>query len=165
MAVLLQPKILIADEPTTALDPSLQTQVLELFAELQRRHGLALLLISHDLVRVARFADRVHVLYAGRTAESAPARELFRRPLHPYTRGLLDSTLRLDVPATFPLPAIRGQPPELGARPSGCAFHPRCALAREACRESVPELVEPRPGRRTACIEIASLLAPESRTR
>ena len=138
MALVLRPKVLFADEPTTALDASLQNQVLELFATLARRHGTAVVLISHDLPRVAAFADRVQVLYAGRTAELAPARELFRRPLHPYTRGLLASVPRLADPIRFPLSTIPGQPPDPGARPAGCAFHPRCPLARETCLASVP---------------------------
>jgi oligopeptide/dipeptide ABC transporter ATP-binding protein len=160
MAVLLRPQVLFADEPTTALDASLQGQVLELFRDLSRRHGMAVVLISHDLARVAAVADRVQVLYAGRTVEVAPARELFARALHPYTRGLLRSVPRLTDALAFPLPAIPGQPPDPRARPAGCAFHPRCELASEPCRAGVPELVEPRgaTGRRSACIEAQRLL-------
>jgi oligopeptide/dipeptide ABC transporter ATP-binding protein len=160
MAVVLRPKVLFADEPTTALDPSRQAEVLALLVGLARRQGMALVLISHDLLRVAEVADRVQVLYAGRTVEVAPAAELFRRPLHPYTQALLASRPRLDGPLAFPLPSIPGQPPDPLRRPQGCAFHPRCALAQPACRERVPALDEVRgaPGRRSACLELRALL-------
>jgi oligopeptide/dipeptide ABC transporter ATP-binding protein len=160
MAACLRPKVLFADEPTSALDASLQGEVLALLSGLARRHGMALVLISHDLARVAEFADRVQVLYAGRTAEVAPAGELFARALHPYTRGLLASVPRLDGGVAFPLPSIPGQPPDPLARPAGCAFHPRCALAVDACRARVPELEEVggHPGRRSACFEVRALL-------
>jgi oligopeptide/dipeptide ABC transporter ATP-binding protein len=164
MALLLRPAVLFADEITTALDVTLQGQVLELLGELQGRHGTAVILISHDLARVAAVADRVQVLYAGRTLELAPAGELFRRPLHPYTAGLLASAPRLDSALAFPLPQIPGSPPDPHARPAGCAFHPRCALAHDGCRARVPELSEPRgaPGRRSACLEVAQLLGGSS---
>ena len=122
---------------------------------------MAVVLISHDLERVAEFADRVQVLYAGRTVESARTDELFRRALHPYTRGLLASSPRLDGALAFPLPSIPGHPPDASARPAGCAFHPRCAWVQESCKTRVPELAEVRgaSGRRSACFEVARLVA------
>jgi len=160
MAVCLRPKVLFADEPTTALDASLQAEVLALLVGLARRHGMALVLISHDLARVAEVADRVQVLYAGRTVEVAPTAELFRRPLHPYTRALLASVPRLDGPIEFPLPSIPGQPPDPLRRPEGCAFHPRCALVQASCKARVPTLDEVRgaSGRHSACLEVQALL-------
>jgi oligopeptide/dipeptide ABC transporter ATP-binding protein len=160
-ALLLRPAVVFADEPTSALDAHLQNQVLELLRTLQRTHGTALVLISHDLARVAQFADRVQVLYAGRTLESAPARELFARPLHPYTEGLLASTPRLDGPCTFPLPTLAGHPSTPEDRPSGCAFHPRCPLVQERCAREVPPLQEVTNarGRTSACHELRTLLA------
>ena len=164
MAVVLRPAVLFADEPTTALDPHLQGEVLALLRDLARRHGMALVLISHDLARVAEVADRVQVLYAGRTVEVAPTAELFRRPLHPYTRALLASVPRLDGPASFPLPSIPGQPPDPLRRPDGCAFHPRCAFVQPACRERVPALEEVNGAseRRSACFEVRALLEAEA---
>ena len=160
MAIQLRPAVLFADEPTSALDVTLQGQVLALLRELQQRHGTAIVLISHDLARVAEVADRVQVLYSGRTVELARASELFRRPLHPYTAGLLASAPRLEREPEFPLPAIPGQPPDPLARPAGCAFHPRCALVEERCKAAVPELVEPRGTheRRSACVVVEKLL-------
>ncbi|NOT31573.1 MAG: ABC transporter ATP-binding protein [Planctomycetes bacterium] len=160
MAILLRPAVLFADEPTSALDVTVQVQVLALLAELQRRHGIAIVLISHDLARVAEFAERVQVLYAGRTVEVARTRELFARPLHPYTRGLLASAPRLDGALAFPLPSIQGQPSDLMQRPAGCAFHPRCALVQAGCKTRVPELAQVRGlgERRSACFEVQTLL-------
>jgi oligopeptide/dipeptide ABC transporter ATP-binding protein len=159
MALLLRPAVLFADEPTTALDASLQRAVLALLKELQAKHGTAIVLISHDLPRVAEFADRVQVLYAGRTVETAPTSALFARALHPYTRALIESTPRIDGPLAFPLPSIPGQPPDPRARPSGCAFHPRCAWVQDACRVRVPALEEQRGPleRRSACFEARKL--------
>ena len=159
MALLLRPAVLFADEPTTALDVTLQGQVLALLKDLQRRHGTAIVLVSHDLARVAEVADRVQVLYAGRTVEVAQTRELFERPLHPYTLGLVASAPRLDGPLAFPLPSIPGQPPDPARRPAGCAFHPRCGLVQESCKARVPELAEVRGarGRLSACFEVARL--------
>jgi oligopeptide transport system ATP-binding protein len=157
MAVCLRPAVLFADEPTTALDAHLELQVLELLRALQREHGMALVLISHDLARVAEHADRVQVLYAGRTVEAAQAQVLFERPLHPYTRALIASTPRVDATPTFPLSVIPGQPPDPYARPSGCAFHPRCPLAFGLCREKPPALEAPPRAkeRRVACFDVA----------
>jgi oligopeptide transport system ATP-binding protein len=157
MATLLRPAVLFADEPTTALDATVQRQVLALLAELRERHGTAIVLVSHDLARVLEFADRVQVLYAGRTVESAPASALARAPRHPYTRGLLASAPRLDGPLAFPLPVVPGQPPDPAARPGGCAFHPRCELARARCAAERPALEERAGTRLVACFEAGAL--------
>ena len=160
MAILMRPRVLFADEPTTALDVTLQAQILDLLEELQRKHGTGIVLITHDLGIVAGRADRVQVLYAGRTVESAGTHALFAQPLHPYSAALLGSVGRLDRPAGALPSAIPGQPPDPLERPEGCAFHPRCAFVTDACRRSRPELEEPRGhvGRRTACFESARLL-------
>ncbi|HET8712546.1 MAG TPA: ABC transporter ATP-binding protein, partial [Gemmatimonadales bacterium] len=137
IAVACGPSLLIADEPTTALDVTIQAEILELLRDMQRRLGLALLLITHDLGVVAGMASRVAVMYAGRIVESAPARELFRDPRHPYTRGLLAS-----IPGGVPgarLQAIPGTVPPLGALPPGCAFAPRCPDRFEPCEREVPD--------------------------
>jgi len=152
MALLCRPAVLLADEPTTALDVTIQAQILELIADLQTKQGMAVLLITHDLGVVAGRADRVHVMYAGRLVESGPTGELFRRPQHPYTAGLLASVPRLDGDPDRPLPTIPGQPPDLAALPAGCAFAPRCPVADDACESAVPAL-GPLPGaRRVACV-------------
>ena len=141
MALACQPKLIIADEPTTALDVTVQAQVLELLKELTRETGAALILITHDLGVVARYADRVCVMYGGKVIETAAARELYEKPLHPYTRGLMASIPRLDQPAGKRLVPIRGQPPNLAQLPPGCSFNPRCAEAIERCRCDVPSLM------------------------
>jgi len=151
MALLCRPAVLFADEPTTALDVTIQAQILELLVNLQRDHGTAIVLVTHDLGVVAGRADRVQVMYAGRLVESAPTTPLFETPLHPYTRGLLASVPRLDREPESTLASIDGQPPDLLAPPGGCAFAPRCSLAVEACREATPELESPMDGRLVAC--------------
>ena len=150
MALACEPELLIADEPTTALDVTIQAQILELIAELQQRLGLAVLLITHDLGVVAGVCTRVAVMYGGMILESGSAEELFERPGNPYTAGLLRSTPRLDQ-VTERLVGIDGSPPNLLEPPSGCPFHPRCALALERCREEVPRLERHRAGREVAC--------------
>jgi peptide/nickel transport system ATP-binding protein len=150
MALACEPELIIADEPTTALDVTIQAQILELLADLQSRLGLAVLLITHDLGVVAGLCHRVQVMYAGRLVESATAAELFADPGHPYTAGLLRSTPRLDHVA-HRLTSIEGAPPDLRRPPSGCAFHERCPLATERCISEMPELFEHRPGRPVAC--------------
>ncbi|MFN0245128.1 MAG: ABC transporter ATP-binding protein [Planctomycetota bacterium] len=140
MALLMRPKVLLADEPTTALDVTVQAQILDLFAELSERHGTALLLVTHSLGVVAGLCDRVAVMYAGRIVESAPTVPLFRAPRHPYTRALLACQPRASGDVTAPLAAIAGTPPPLGARASGCAFAPRCTHAVERCASSAPSL-------------------------
>jgi oligopeptide transport system ATP-binding protein len=163
MALLCQPQVLIADEPTTALDVTIQAQILELLADLQERHGTAIVLITHDLGVVAGMADRVHVMYAGRFVESADTSSLFARPLHPYTEGLLASIPSFDGDPSEPLASIPGQPPDLVELPPGCAFEPRCPLSGEVCGTATPpleEIADPRAAgpRHSACLESAVLL-------
>jgi oligopeptide/dipeptide ABC transporter ATP-binding protein len=141
MALACNPKLLIADEPTTALDVTIQAQILELIAKLQRELGMAVLLITHDLGVVAETARRVAVMYAGRVVEEADVLDLFERPRHPYTAGLLRSRPRLDV-AHGKLVPIEGSVPDALHQPSGCAFHPRCPLAEERCRQAEPPLAQ-----------------------
>jgi peptide/nickel transport system ATP-binding protein len=154
MALACRPKVLIADEPTTALDVTIQAQILELMLELQRELGAAVILITHDLGVVAETAQRVIVMYAGRMVEEAPVDELFAAPLHPYTRGLLASVPRLaedDEREPVRLREIPGAVPSLIGRPAGCAFAPRCALADDRCRAAAPPYEERRSGHRVAC--------------
>ncbi|MDI6843894.1 MAG: ABC transporter ATP-binding protein [Anaerosomatales bacterium] len=139
MALACDPDILIADEPTTALDVTIQAQILELMIELQERTGSAIIMITHDLGVVADMADNVLVMYAGKPVEFGTADEVFYNPLHPYTWGLLDSLPRHDVSEKGELVPIVGQPPSLIDVPPGCAFHPRCPYAQEICRTQVPQ--------------------------
>ncbi|MFJ7177297.1 ABC transporter ATP-binding protein [Streptomyces massasporeus] len=157
MALALEPDLIIADEPTTALDVTVQAQVMDLLAELQREYNMGLILITHDLGVVADVADKIAVMYAGRIVETAPVHELYKRPAHPYTKGLLESIPRLDQKGQD-LYAIKGLPPNLTRIPSGCAFNPRCPMAQDICRTDVPLLhpVTERdggelPGRGSAC--------------
>ncbi|MFE2595265.1 ABC transporter ATP-binding protein [Streptomyces sp. NPDC059396] len=150
MALALEPALIIADEPTTALDVTVQAQIMDLLAELRRELDTALILITHDLGVVADAADRIAVMYAGRIVETAPVHALYKAPAHPYTRGLLDSVPRLDRKGRE-LYAIRGLPPNLLRIPPGCAFHPRCPIARDICRTDEPPLFEAGEGRRSAC--------------
>jgi oligopeptide transport system ATP-binding protein len=152
MALACEPQLIIADEPTTALDVTVQAQILDLLKDLADRNGSALLLITHDLGVVARYADRVVVMYAGRVVESASATELYARPRHPYTRGLMASVPRLDGDTGMRLVPIEGQPPDLASIPSGCAFAPRCRQANDACRNAPPVLREIDQGHHVACI-------------
>ncbi|MBP0619389.1 ABC transporter ATP-binding protein [Cupriavidus consociatus] len=140
MALACKPKLIIADEPTTALDVTVQAQILDLLKGLARKAGTALILITHDLGVVARYADRVAVMYGGRLVETAAADELYRHPAHPYTRGLMACVPRLDGDTSQPLVPIDGQPPDLTALGPGCAFLPRCRLAQDQCRQAPPEL-------------------------
>jgi oligopeptide/dipeptide ABC transporter ATP-binding protein len=140
MALALEPDLIIADEPTTALDVTVQAQVMDLLAELQSEYNMGLILITHDLGVVADVADKIAVMYAGRIVERAPVHELYKRPAHPYTRGLLDSIPRLDQKGQE-LFAIKGLPPNLLHIPSGCAFNPRCPKAEDVCRSEVPALL------------------------
>jgi oligopeptide transport system ATP-binding protein len=150
MALALEPDVIIADEPTTALDVTVQAQVMDLLAELQREFTMGLVLITHDLGVVAGVADRIAVMYAGRIVETAPVRELYRRPAHPYTRGLLDSLPRL-ADKGRELRAIEGLPPNLRDVPPGCPFHPRCPRVRDLCRTDLPPLQAVSDGHATAC--------------
>lgn len=149
MALAGRPRVLVADEPTTALDVTVQAKILRLLAELQRQENLAVLLITHNLGVVAEIADEVHVMYAGRVVESGPV-DLLRRPLHPYVKGLLKALPRFDGNAER-LEGIEGTVPPLGRRPAGCRFHPRCPLARTICREREPELAPQTAGHSVAC--------------
>ncbi len=150
------PKLLIADEPTTALDVTIQAQILELMKDLSRRLGIAVVIITHNLGIVARYADRVNVMYAARIVESGTAERVFGRPLHPYTRGLLSAVPRLDRGRTSKLATIEGAPPNLLAPPSGCRFRPRCRFAIEAC-EQVPPLEAVEPAHLAACFRAREL--------
>ncbi len=140
MALACTPSLILADEPTTALDVTIQAQILELMKDLSRRFGVAMLIITHNLGVVARYADRVNVMYAGRIIERGTARELYANPRHPYTLGLLRSVPRLDEPRRARLDPIEGQPPDLMRLPGGCAFSPRCAFSVERCRVEIPPL-------------------------
>jgi peptide/nickel transport system ATP-binding protein/oligopeptide transport system ATP-binding protein len=151
MALACRPKLLIADEPTTALDVTVQAQILDLLRELQAETGMSIILITHDLGVVAEMADDVAVMYAGKVVERATAEALFASPQHPYTLGLLGSVPRLDEDRDRLL-AIEGAVPPPFALPQGCRFHPRCPFAIEACTRAQPPLEEVAPGHRAACI-------------
>ena len=154
MALASGPALLIADEPTTALDVTIQAQILDLLRRLQAERGMAVLLITHDLGVVAELCHRVAVIYGGRIVEMAPVTSLFARPLHPYTRGLLQC---LPHPSRFgqPLASIEGVPPDLRQRSAGCRFAPRCSYAVAACRRDEPTLEEREPGHFVACPVVA----------
>ena len=151
MGMSCDPDIVIADEPTTALDVTIQAQLLELLQQQVTSRHAALLLITHNLGVVARYADRVNVMYAGRIVESASADAVYGAPRHPYTIGLLRSVPRLDQPVSSKLAPIEGHPPNPLALPSGCAFHPRCPFAIERCRREAPALVPVEDGHLAAC--------------
>jgi phosphonate C-P lyase system protein PhnK len=153
MALACRPKLLLADEPTTALDATIQAQILDLLRGLQRELGMAVVLITHDLGVVSEVAHRVLVMYAGRVVETSPAAEVFERPLHPYTEGLLASIPRLEGPIER-LDAIPGQVPAPDAMPAGCRFAPRCRYAEPACAASPPPLAPRGEGRAAACIRV-----------
>ncbi|HMB87380.1 MAG TPA: ABC transporter ATP-binding protein [Candidatus Dormibacteraeota bacterium] len=140
MALACDPALVLADEPTTALDVTIQAQILELMKSLSRRLGAAIMMITHNLGVVARYADRVNVMYAGKIVERATAREIYANPRHPYTLGLLRSVPRLDEPRRAKLQPIPGQPPDLSRLPAGCSFAPRCAYAIDRCRVEEPGL-------------------------
>jgi oligopeptide transport system ATP-binding protein len=151
MSLACEPQLIIADEPTTALDVTVQAQVLDLLQDLARKARSALILITHDLGVVARYADRVIVMYGGRVVETAPAKQLYSNPSHPYTRGLLASIPRLDGDTRKRLVPIEGQPPNLAALPPGCAFAPRCKQATAHCHQERPALREIGPRHHKAC--------------
>ena len=150
MALASEPKLLVADEPTTALDVTIQAQILELLHGLKQRLGMAILLITHNLGIVGDMADRVAVMYAGQIVELAPATELLRRPLHPYTRALMNAVPKLTGDANR-LSAIPGNVPRIGNFPPGCRFAPRCPIAKPECSNKNPDLVEVEPGRFVRC--------------
>ena len=149
LALCAQPQLIVADEPTTALDVSIQAQVLQLLKQLCREKGTAMLLVTHDMGVIAETADRVAVMYAGRIVEIGSVHDVVSAPVHPYTRGLMGAIPSLD-PVTGPLTQIEGAMPRLNARPSGCSFHPRCGHASEQCRAESPALITG-PGRSVAC--------------
>jgi oligopeptide/dipeptide ABC transporter ATP-binding protein len=151
MALSCDPALVLADEPTTALDVTIQAQILELMKSLSRRLGVAMLIITHNLGVVARYADRVNVMYAGKIVERATAREIYADPRHPYTLGLLRSVPRLDEPRRARLQPIPGQPPDLSRLPVGCSFAPRCAYVVDRCREQQPPLEEVAAAHVSAC--------------
>jgi len=152
MALACEPKLLVADEPTTALDVTIQAQILDLIRELQVRLKLAVILVTHDLGVVAQYADDVTILYAARVIEQAPSAELFRNPLNPYTRGLLESIPGVDGSHHRRLRAIAGSIPNALHPPSGCRFHPRCPMAIDECARVDPPLVAKAPQHLVACI-------------
>ncbi|WP_091290166.1 ABC transporter ATP-binding protein [Micromonospora halophytica] len=150
MSLALDPEVLIADEPTTALDVTVQAQIMDLLGELQRERRMGMILITHDLGVVADVADRIAVMYAGRIVEEADVYDLYAKPAHPYTLGLLDSIPRLDEKGQQ-LRTIKGLPPNLMNIPPGCPFNPRCAMAQPVCREKLPPLLQIGAGRASAC--------------
>ena len=151
MAISCNPKLIIADEPTTALDVTIQAQVLEVIQQMSNSFGTAILIITHNLGVVARYADRVNVMYAGHIVERGTAREIYGDPRHPYTLGLLKSVPRLDEPRREKLDPIEGQPPDLINLPGGCPFRPRCPFAIDRCAQLIPPLIEIQPGHSSAC--------------
>jgi len=157
MALACEPKLIIADEPTTALDVTIQAQILELMKNLTRELGVAMIVITHNLGVVARYADRVNVMYAGRIVESGTAEEIYHNPKHPYTLALLRSVPRMDQPRGAKLEPVDGQPPDLTKLDGGCAFRPRCRFASDACAKSQPVLEEVAPGHISACFEKANV--------
>jgi peptide/nickel transport system ATP-binding protein/oligopeptide transport system ATP-binding protein len=156
IALACRPKLLIADEPTTALDVTIQDQILKLILRLREETGMAVLFVTHDLGVVAQTCDRVAVMYAGRIAETADTAQLFARPSHPYTRALLGA-LPVMRNKHERLEPIGGAPPDLSAPPSGCRFHPRCRFAVEQCAGELPPLLPVEPGHRSACIRMGEL--------
>ncbi|OON87317.1 ABC transporter ATP-binding protein [Pyramidobacter sp. C12-8] len=155
MALCCEPELLIADEPTTALDATVQQQILELLAGLNRELGMSMLFISHNLGAIAQLCHSVHVMYLGQILEEAPAAELFSRPLNPYTRGLLQCAPHLDSRRGGPLPTIAGTVPSPYRAPAGCRFCTRCPEADERCRSAEPPMLEPAPGHRVKCWKYA----------
>jgi peptide/nickel transport system ATP-binding protein len=151
------PRLLLADEPTTALDATVQIQVLILLRRLQQELGMGTVFVTHDLGVAAEIADRVAVMYAGRVIEEGPVADVLRAPAHPYTAGLLASTVHDQAPDQD-IAAIPGSPPDLRRLPPGCSFAPRCALATQACRQAFPDPVYPAPGRMARCLRVADVL-------
>ncbi len=160
MALCCEPELIIADEPTTALDVTIQAQILELMKDLTKRLGVALVIITHNLGVVARYADRVNVMYAGKIIERGTAREIYHEPRHPYTLGLLRSVPRLDQPRKAKLDPIEGQPPDLTRLGAGCAFRPRCRYAVERCANEIPTLEPAGVGHASACWQKDNLDQP-----
>ena len=162
MAMSCDPKLLIADEPTTALDVTIQAQILELMQTLCKEFGAALIVITHNLGVIARYADRVNVMYAGKIIERGSARDIYGNPKHPYTLGLMHSVPRLDEPRRVKLDPIEGQPPDLIDLPLGCAFRERCRFAVERCVAEIPPLAEVSDAHMSACWEWERLESPST---
>jgi oligopeptide/dipeptide ABC transporter ATP-binding protein len=164
MALSCNPDLIIADEPTTSVDVTVQAQLLELIDNLRSQFGTAVLLITHNLGIVARYVDRVNVMYAGRLVETGPTDVIYAEPKHPYTIGLIGSVPRLDLPRKRKLYVIDGLPPHLARLPGGCSFHPRCLYAIDRCRQEVPQLDELGEDHLSACFrsrEMTELLKKE----
>ncbi len=162
MGLSCSPALLIADEPTTSLDVTVQAQLLEIIDDMRKRLGTSVILITHNLGIVARYVDRVNVMYAGRLVETGPTEDIYSSPLHPYTMGLLASVPRLDIAKKKTLRVIRGLPPNLARLPGGCSFHPRCDYAMPICREKYPPLEKVGENHYRACFaEIAKLKKPQ----
>ncbi len=157
MALSCNPRLIIADEPTTALDVTIQAQILDLMKSLTTEFGVALIIITHNLGVVARYADRVNIMYAGKVIERGNAREIYANPRHPYTVGLLRSVPRLDLPRRAKLDPIEGQPPDLINLPVGCSFRERCRWAVDKCATDSPELMEVENGHLSACWRLEDL--------
>ena len=157
MALSCEPKLIIADEPTTALDVTIQAQILELMKELTKRLGVSMIIITHNLGVVARYADRVNVMYAGRIVETGTAKDIYHHPQHPYTLALLNSIPRMDLARQDKLDPIEGQPPDLTQLDEGCSFRPRCKFSSEGCSNAVPELEVISQGHSAACFEKINL--------
>ncbi len=157
MALCCEPELIIADEPTTALDVTIQAQILELMKDLSRRLGVALIIITHNLGVVARYADRVNVMYAGKIIERGSAHDIYHRPSHPYTLALSRSVPRLDQPRREKLDPVEGQPPDLTRLDEGCAFRPRCRYAVERCANEIPPLETVQDGHFSACWQMQRL--------
>ena len=157
MALSCSPRLIIADEPTTALDVTIQAQILELMKSLTSEFGVALIVITHNLGVVARYADRVNIMYAGKIIERGSAREIYSNPRHPYTVGLLKSVPRLDQPRRAKLEPIEGQPPDLVNLPEGCAFRARCRWSVDRCATDFPPPMQAGPGHWSACWQADAL--------
>ncbi len=159
MAISCEPRMIIADEPTTALDVTVQAQILDLLKDLCQASGVALMIITHNLGVVARYADRINIMYAGRIIEQGTAREIYRNPGHPYTLGLLRSIPRLDGVRSEKLEPIEGQPPDLADLPTGCHFQPRCRFAIDKCAAEYPQLTDLGGTHKSACWVAEEILA------
>jgi oligopeptide/dipeptide ABC transporter ATP-binding protein len=157
MALCCDPKLIIADEPTTALDVTIQAQILELMKNLTREFGVAMIIITHNLGVVARYADRVNVMYAGKIIETGSAKDIYHNPKHPYTLALLKSVPRIDQPRVAKLDPVQGQPPDLSKLDDGCAFRPRCRYATEQCAQGIPTLEKIDGAHLTACFRHGEL--------
>jgi peptide/nickel transport system ATP-binding protein len=163
LALSCNPKVLLADEPTTALDATVQIQILLLLRELQRELGMAMIFVTHDIGVAAEISDRIAVMYAGRFVETGSVRQLLQQPRHPYSQGLLSATAQMAVRGQ-PLAIIRGNPPDLSDLDSGCGFAPRCDFAEARCRTAVPAFVEVAPGQTARCIRFELRQSPHEKS-